>query len=204
MNATRKSQIIRYAVVGLGDIAQGAVLPAFKNARVNSTLTALISDDESKRRALTKEYDIKYSASYDDFESILDTDIFDAVYLTLPNGLHREFALQAARAGKHVLCEKPLAVTEAECRDMIETCAQHNVKLMTAYRLHFERANLEAIRLVRSGRIGELRIFQSLFSMQARAGNVRLQRQLGGGTLYDLGVYCINAARYLFRAALMQ
>jgi glucose-fructose oxidoreductase len=97
------------------------------------------------------------------------------------------------------LCEKPLAVTEDECQKMIKACAKNGIKLMTAYRLHFERANLEAVRQVQSGKIGELRIFQSLFSMQVKPGNIRVQKRMGGGSLYDLGVYCINAARYLFR-----
>jgi glucose-fructose oxidoreductase len=100
--------------------------------------------------------------------------------------------VRAARAGVHVLSEKPLAVTEQECQDIIEACAENRVKLMTAYRLHFEKANLEAIRLLRSGRIGDPRVFQSLFTMQVKPGNIRLQKALGGGTLYDIGIYCIN------------
>ncbi len=199
MEKTKSARRVRYAVVGLGDIAQGAVLPAFANARNNSELTALISDDPVKLKALARRYRVGITCDYRDYEVFVHSDEIDAVYIALPNSLHREYAVRAANAGKHVLCEKPLAVTEAECQDMIEACANHRVKLMTAYRLHFERANLEAVRVVRSGKIGEPRIFQSLFSMQAQAGNVRLQRKMGGGTLYDLGVYCINAARYLFR-----
>jgi glucose-fructose oxidoreductase len=99
-----------------------------------------------------------------------------------------------------VLCEKPLALDEEECHEIIQACAEHHVKLMTAYRLHFERANLEAIRVLRQGVIGEPRIFNSLFTMQIKEGNIRLQKKLGGGPLYDIGIYCINAARYLFGA----
>jgi glucose-fructose oxidoreductase len=105
----------------------------------------------------------------------------------------------AAEAGIHVLCEKPLAVTEEECQHIIKACAQHDVKLMTAYRLHFERGNLEAIEIVRSGKIGEPRIFNSVFTMQVNRNNIRTESAMGGGTLYDIGVYCINAARYIFR-----
>ena len=93
--------------------------------------------------------------------------------------------------------KKPLAVTEDECHEIIRACADNRAKLMVAYRLHFEKANLEAIHTVNSGRIGEPRIFQSLFTMQASAGNIRLKKSMGGGTLYDIGIYCINAARYL-------
>jgi glucose-fructose oxidoreductase len=98
-----------------------------------------------------------------------------------------------------VLCEKPLAVTVDECEQMIEACAEARVKLMCAYRLHFEEINLRAIDLVRSGKIGEPKYFNSSFSMTVRKGDVRTKQAFGGGTLYDIGVYCINAARYLFR-----
>jgi predicted dehydrogenase len=190
---------VRYAVVGLGHISQVAVLPAFKNATRNSKLVALFSDDSVKRRELSRKYKISTVGSYDDYDTCLRSGEIDAVYIAEPNSLHCEFTVRAARAGVHVLCEKPLAVTEQECRKMIEACRRARVKLMTAYRLHFERANLEAVKLARSGKLGELRYFNSIFSMQAQGPNIRLQKKMGGGPLYDLGVYCINAARYLFR-----
>jgi len=114
--------------------------------------------------------------------------------------MHREYTERAARAGIHVLCEKPMAVTEADCEKMVAAARRRQVKLMIAYRLHFEQANLQAIELLRSQRLGEPRIFSSVFTMQVKPGNTRLQRELGGGTLYDLGIYCINAARYLFQS----
>lgn len=204
-NSINKSQStskrkIRYAVVGLGDIAQGAVLPGFENATRNSELTALISSDVTKLKELSRHYDVRDACGYDDYDAFLRSGRVDAVYIALPNSMHREFAVRAAYAGVHVLCEKPLATTERECEDIIAACAENRVKLMTAYRLHFEKANLEAIRILQSGRIGEPRVFQSLFSMQVRSGNIRLKKHLGGGTLYDIGIYCINAARYLFRS----
>ncbi len=123
------------------------------------------------------------------------------MYIALPNHMHRDYAVAAARAGKHILCEKPLAVTRAECEEMIEAAADAGVRLMTAYRLHFERANLRAVEIVRSGKLGEPRIFQSLFTMQVEEDNIRLApTHQGGGPIYDIGIYCINAARYLFRA----
>ena len=135
---------------------------------------------------------------YDEYEACLAE--VDAVYIALPNSMHAEYTLRAARAGVHVLCEKPMAVTAAECQRMIEACRQHHVKLMIAYRLHFETLNLKAIELVRRGQIGEPKFFNSSFSLTVRDGNIRTKAELGGGTLYDIGVYCINAARYLFRA----
>jgi predicted dehydrogenase len=106
--------------------------------------------------------------------------------------------VRAAQAGVHVLCEKPMAVTEAECREMINACAQHNVRLMIAYRLHLEESNLKAAECVRSGIIGEPKYFTSDFSQQANDSNYRLKKGSGGGPIYDIGVYCINAARFLF------
>ena len=114
--------------------------------------------------------------------------------------MHAEYTIRAARAGVHVLCEKPMAVTVDECERMIDACAEHRVKLMIAYRLHFEEINLKVIDLVRKGRIGEPKFFNSSFSMTVRRGDIRTKKAFGGGTLYDIGVYCINAARYLFRA----
>ncbi len=188
----------RYAVVGLGHIAQVAVLPAFAHARRNSTLVALVSGDRTKRRALAGRHRVEATFSYDEYEACLEQ--VDAVYIALPNSLHADYTVRAARAGVHVLCEKPLAVTAAECRRMIQACRRNGVKLMTAYRLHFEEINLRVIDLVRRGRIGEPRFFNSSFAMTVRQGDIRTRRALGGGTLYDIGVYCINAARYLFRS----
>jgi predicted dehydrogenase len=114
--------------------------------------------------------------------------------------MHAEYTVRAANAGVHVLCEKPMAVTADECERMIAACREAHVKLMIAYRLHFEEINLKAIDLVRRGRLGDPKYFNSSFSMRVKPGNIRTRRETGGGTLYDIGVYCINAARYLFRA----
>jgi glucose-fructose oxidoreductase len=114
--------------------------------------------------------------------------------------MHAEYTIRAARAGVHVLCEKPMAVTVKECERMISACRRGNVRLMIAYRLHFEALNLEAIDLARKGRLGALKFFNSSFSMTVRRGDIRTKRAYGGGSLYDIGVYCINAARNLFRA----
>ena len=195
---------IRYAVVGLGHIAQVAVLPAFAHAE-NSELAALVSDDPGKLEKLGRRYKVKARFSYQQFEECLESGVVDAVYIALPNHLHREYTERAARAGVHVLCEKPLAVTEEDCLAMIRTCEQNGVKLMVAYRLHFEEANLKAIELVQGGRLGEPRLFDSIFTMQVKEGDIRLNpRELGGGPLYDIGVYCINAVRNLFGAEPME
>jgi predicted dehydrogenase len=122
------------------------------------------------------------------------------VYIAVPNSGHREFTERAARAGVHVLCEKPMAETVEDCAAMIAVCNEHNVRLMIAYRLHFDEANLRAIELVQSGKLGNPRIFTSVFSQQVRPDDVRTKRELAGGAVFDMGVYPINAARYLFGA----
>ena len=194
---------VRYAVVGLGHIAQVAVLPAFKNAP-NSELFALVSSDPEKLEKLGKKYSLEHLYSYEDYSRALSN--VDAVYIALPNHLHREYAVRAAAAGVHVLCEKPMAVTSEECQAMIDAARQNHAKLMVAYRLHFEAGNLEAIRLAQSGKLGDLRIFTSEFAQQVADGNVRVTEPVarGGGPVYDMGVYCVNAARYLFGAEPME
>jgi predicted dehydrogenase len=191
---------IRYAVVGLGYISQIAVLPAFAHARSNSAVTALVSSDTQKLKKLARNYGVENTYTYEQYADCLSSGKIDAVYLGLPNHMHRAYTEAAAHAGVHVLCEKPMALEERECESMIDEVTRSNVKLMIAYRLHFERGNLQVIDWISSGKIGEPRIFTSVFSQQVKAGNSRLKGDVGGGPLYDMGVYCINAARYLFRA----
>jgi len=191
---------IRYAVVGLGYISQIAVLPAFAHARENSELTALVSGDAEKLKKLGRKYGIENTYTYEQYGDCLKSGEIDAVYIGLPNNMHRAYTESAAEAGIHVLCEKPMAMDEDECQTMIAAVKNAGVKLMIAYRLHFERGNLSAVEIVKSGKIGEPRIFTSAFSQQVKKDNSRLKEDVGGGAIYDMGVYCINAARYLFRA----
>jgi predicted dehydrogenase len=189
---------VRYAVIGLGHIAQAAVLPAFKHASRNSVLAALVSNEDKKLQQLSRRYRVQRACGYDDVDELFASGEIDAVYIALPNDMHKEYTVRAARAGLHVLCEKPMAVTARECEEMIRVTREAKVKLMIAYRLHFERANLEAAQQARTGKLGELRFFSSDFSMQVSEDNIRLKKARGGGPLYDIGVYCINAARYCF------
>jgi predicted dehydrogenase len=199
MSTQSSGSKVRYAVIGLGHIAQVAILPAFKSTQ-NSEIAALVSGDPRKRKTLGKKYRVTDVFSYEEYDQVLS--LVDAVYLALPNHLHKEYAVRAAEAGVHVLCEKPMAVTEEECEAMIAAAEKSRIKLMVAYRLHFERGNLEAIRTVKSGRLGKPRFFSSEFAQQVTANNVRVTEPVnrGGGPVYDMGVYCINAARYLFGA----
>lgn len=189
---------IRYGVIGQGYFAQAAILPAFKSTP-NSELVAIFSEDADKRSELAARYDVEYALGYDKFDSFLEDGGLDAVYIALPNSQHCEYTVRAAQRGTHVLCEKPMATSEDECAQMMEACANNGVKLMIAYRLHFEEANLEAIEVARAGQLGEVRSFNSVFTMQVKEGNIRLSGGLGGGPLNDIGIYCINAARYIFQ-----
>ncbi|WP_052049651.1 Gfo/Idh/MocA family protein [Leptolyngbya sp. KIOST-1] len=191
-------QKIRYAIVGLGWFAQVAAMPSFPNAE-NSEVVALVSDDPTKQKELSQKYGIRHTYSYDQYEDCLTSGEIDAVYIALPNHLHCEYTVRAANQGIHVLCEKPMATTVAEGEQMIEACRRNGVKLMIAYRLHLDPANMRAVEIAQSGQIGEPRFFNSVFSQQVTGDNTRLQRATGGGTLEDIGIYCINAARYLFQ-----
>jgi predicted dehydrogenase len=195
----RDGRKVGYAVVGLGHIAQTAVLPAFAHARENTRLVALVSGDARKREELGKRHGVP-AFRYEDLDDVLARDDVDAVYVALPNTLHAECAIRAARAGAHVLTEKPMATSEEDCRRMIAAAEASGVKLMVAYRLHFDPANVETAELVRAGRIGEARFFTCEFSYQVKPGNIRTAAETGGGAIWDLGPYCVNAARYLFAA----
>ena len=163
-------------------------------------MRALVTADSLKARRRSKKYNVPFFYPYEEFDLCLESGEIDAVYIALPNSMHHAYAVAAANAGIHVLCEKPMALDETECRSMITAAEESDVKLMIAYRLHFERANLNAIEAIRSGKIGKPRIFSSVFTQQTASGNIRLQRELGGGPVWDLGIYCINAARYLFQS----
>ena len=195
----RTPRKVGYVVVGCGHFAQQAILPAFTNAKKNSKLVALVSGDTKKHKVLGKRYDVPVFG-YDQFEECINLPEVDAVYIALPNALHAEYTVRAARAGAHVLCEKPMALSEEQCQEMIRAADESDVKLMIGYRLHFESANLMAMEAVRKGKLGDPRIFTSSFSFQVNAPNIRVEREEGGGVLWDIGTYCINAARYLFRS----
>ena len=199
---TKTNKKIRYGVVGLGNIAQQAVLPAFKNASANSILTTIISEDKQKLKVLAKKYKVANCYLFEDMEECFQKQEIDALYIATPNDHHREIVELAAKYKINILCEKPMAVTHSDCIYMDTAAKKNNIKLMVAYRLHFESANLEAIKMCRQGALGDLKFFNSSFSYQVKdKKNIRLNpTSVGGGALYDIGIYCINAARYLFKS----
>jgi predicted dehydrogenase len=196
---TGGGRTVGYAMVGLGRISLDHFMPGLKDAK-QSKLTGLVSGHRDKAEKNAAAYGVPTSAiyNYENFDNIRDNKQIDAVYIALPNSMHAEYTIRAAKAGKHVLCEKPMGVSVGECKDMIKACADANVKLMIAYRLHLEPTNLRAIQLIRDGRLGTVQAIESANGFNIRAGEWRLNKKLaGGGPLMDVGVYSINACRYL-------
>jgi predicted dehydrogenase len=189
--------MINYAVVGAGWISQIAFLPGVHQTG-NSRVTALVTGNRAGAEKLARFHGIPTVIDYADYDALLKRSDIHAVYIALPNDMHADYTIRAARAGKHILVEKPLASTEAEALAMIEAARAAGVYLMTAYRLHNEPGTLALLDHIRAGAIGRPLVFQSLFGFQSALGNHRLKAAAWGGPLQDLGVYCINAARHVF------
>jgi predicted dehydrogenase len=188
---------VRYGVVGAGWISQEAFMPAVAQTG-NSEIAAIVTGNADTARKLAAFHGIPETCGYDGYDALLASGRIDAVYIALPNSMHADFAIRAARAGVHAMVEKPLAVTVAECEAMIAAAEAGGVHLMTAYRLHTEPGTIDVIERVRRGEIGDPRIFTSVFSFQSGPDNHRLKAGHWGGPLQDIGVYCLNAARHIF------
>ncbi|MEK6418401.1 MAG: Gfo/Idh/MocA family oxidoreductase [Burkholderia gladioli] len=196
LGTTRK---IRYGVVALGDISQEAMLPGIDHTG-NSEVTALVTGDPVKAREVSKQYRVEHTYGYDQFAEMLASGNVDAIYLVTPNWRHAEFILPALEAGIHVLVEKPLEISTARCREIVEAASRSGAKLMVAYRLHFEPATLSTIERIRAGEIGEVRLFSSTFTQKVDTTNHRANSGIEAGPVFDMGPYPINAARYVFEA----
>lgn len=195
---------VGYALIGLGVISDIFGRACLQLAGKGIRVTALVTGHgETKGREWAARYGLPESAiySYENFDRIRDNRNVQAVYVGLPNSMHREYTERAARAGKHVLCEKPMAISSAECRSMIDACRRANVKLMIAYRCHFDPTHLETERIIQSGAIGQLQAFEGSFGFNAPTRPFwRLDPKLGGGgALMDMGIYPLNAIRYFTR-----
>jgi len=187
-----------WAVVGLGKLALEEIIPAIPMTET-CKLTAVVSDHPEKAKSVAEKYKIESNRIYDynNFDSIKDADDVDVVYIVLPNNQHCEFTIRSFKAGKHVLCEKPMADTVEECEKMIQAGKDAGKKLMIAYRLRYEPYTMKAIEIMRSGELGKLKMFEATHANQTEAPNVRLVKKLGGGPVEDMGIYCLNAARYI-------
>ena len=192
---------IGYAVVGLGSISQVAVLPAFAHSN-KAKLVAVVSGDKTKAAKYAKEFGASHACTYDEFSQCLENSQVQAVYIATPPGEHEKYAIAAAKAGKHVLCEKPLAATVQQARNMVNTCRRHKVLFMTAYRKYFEPSSLMLKKMITSGELGRIDIIHTLFAEFRPHGDsspawLFSKKLCGGGPLTDLGVYCINTTRWL-------
>lgn len=190
---------LRWCIVGLGRISMGQFMPGLMLSKTGR-VTALVSGHRGKAEKQAAMYNVRSSSiySYENFDEIRRNEEIDAVYIALPNSMHAEYTIRAARAGKHVLCEKPMATSLADCRAMIRACREANVKLMIAYRCQYHPSHLKAIELIRSGAVGRVLAIESAFGFDIKPGDWRLNRKMaGGGPLVDVGIYCLNATRYL-------
>jgi predicted dehydrogenase len=194
------NQRVGVAIVGVGRISVNEMLPAFAQSK-HAKPVALVSGDRAKALKVAHQYNIPDTAvlDYRDFDKLAAMPEVQAVYIALPNSMHAEYTVRAARAGKHVLCEKPMANSVAECQQMIEACRKAGKKLMIAYRSQYEPLNRALVGMVRDKKLGALKEFVSVNSQNmGDPQHWRLKRALaGGGALPDVGVYCINAARFI-------
>ncbi|MEZ0471554.1 Gfo/Idh/MocA family protein [Luteimonas salinilitoris] len=190
---------LRVALMGLGSYAArvAEAMQSCKRARV----AGLISGTPSKLQEWGTKFGVpeKSRYNYENFDRIKDDPDIDAVYVITPNALHRDQVIRVARAGKHVICEKPMAVNAKEGQDMVDACADAGVKLLVGYRMHFEPKTLEVVRMRKAGDFGRILFFQGLCGFRiGDPGQWRLDKALaGGGALMDIGIYAINGARYM-------
>ena len=191
---------VGYAVVGLGHLTLDEILPAFGRCK-HAKLTALVSGDAEKLRQVARQYSIDPGScySYQTYDALKDNPAVEVIYIVLPNSMHHEFTLRGAQAGKHILCEKPMANSVKECEEMIAACQKAGKKLMIAYRIQYEPLNRLAQQAVRANTYGATKLIQMVNCQnQAHDQQWRHQKALaGGGALPDIGLYCLNTTRFL-------
>ena len=186
------------ALVGLGKYSEGQLAPALQETKL-CKLTAIVTGTPEKAEKWKKKYNIadKNVYSYENFDSIKDNPDVDIVYVVLPNSMHAEYTIRAAKAGKHVICEKPMAVSVRECEQMIQACKEADKLLSIGYRLHFDPHNMTMAEFGTKKTYGKVKKIIALDSQEMEAGEWRLDKKLaGGGPLMDLGVYCVQGCLY--------
>lgn len=196
MALAQTEERLGFAVIGLGVIADEFMRGVKQSQKCK--ITALVSGHRDKAERIAAEYGVPKESiySYEEFDRIRDNKAVQAVYVALPNSMHKEYTIRAAKAGKHVLCEKPMAISSAECRAMIDACKAAKVKLMIAYRMQYEPLNLKCIDIVRSGKIGDINALEGQFGFDIKPGVWRTKKALaGGGSVFDVGIYALQQAR---------
>jgi len=190
---------VGWAILGLGSYATTQILPNMRYCKLSKPV-AFISGSPDKLKRYGDAFGIspEHRYSYDNMDAIKDNPEIEVVYVITPPGTHKDFTLRAARLGKHVCCEKPMANSVAECEEMIDACAKAGKQLQIGYRCHYEPYNLQATELCRKGEFGVLRSIQASMGFSAQPGIWRLNKKLGGGgSMYDIGIYGLQALRYL-------
>ncbi len=198
--AAEPERKLGFALVGLGNLSTHQIAPALQQTKF-CRLAGIVTGTPAKAERWQAQYNIpaKNVYNYDTMEQMADNPDIDVVYVVTPNALHAEHTIKAAKAGKHVLCEKPMEVSSEKCQQMIDACKNAGRQLAIGYRLHFEPNNLECVRLAREKVFGNLKLIQADFGF--RIGDPtqwRLNRALaGGGPLMDVGIYALQATRYI-------
>jgi predicted dehydrogenase len=190
---------IRYCAVGLGRISLDHFMPGTRMSSLGQ-MTAVVSGHPDKAKKIAAQYGIPETSiyNYENYDRIRDNPNIDAVYIGLPNSMHAEYTIRAAQAGKHVLCEKPMADTVADCEAMIAASKKAGKLLMIGYRCQLDATTLHARKVVQSGVLGKLQAIESANGFNMPPGEWRLNRALaGGGPLMDVGIYSLNACRFL-------
>ena len=189
-----------WAIVGLGSLAINQILPAFSQCE-KSKVVAFVTGHPDKAAKLGPRYgvDPKNIYNYENYDTLRDNPAVDVIYIVLPNSMHAEYTIRGVKAGKHVLCEKPMANTPADCEAMIAAAKQANRKLMIAYRCQYEPFNREMIRMTREKEFGDPKLIQADHGFKiGDPTQWRLNRAMaGGGSLMDIGIYSLNAARFI-------
>lgn len=181
---------VKWGILGYARIAKSSVIPGILRSE-HSQLYAIASSDPEKRRECQELYGCP--KVYENYEDVLNDDEVQAVYIPLPNSLHKEWAIKAVQRGKHVLCEKPIALHADECRELIETAAEHRVHVMEAFMYRYTDRMQKVQEVLASGEIGEVRYIQSTFRfLLNRPNTIKVRPELGGGSLYDVGCYPVN------------
>ncbi|RYU80104.1 Gfo/Idh/MocA family protein [Hymenobacter persicinus] len=199
-NPLPPDQRVGFALVGLGHLTLEEILPGFAHCK-KSKPVALVSGDPDKMSKVARQYGIKPENcySYETYDKLKDNPEVEVIYIVLPNSMHAEYTVRGAKAGKHILCEKPMANSAKECRQMIEACEKAGKKLMIAYRIQYEPLNRQVFELVRNKTYGKVKWIEAVNTQnQVHDDQWRHKKTLaGGGALPDIGLYCLNTTRYL-------
>ncbi|MGM0873242.1 MAG: Gfo/Idh/MocA family protein [Bacillota bacterium] len=185
--------VVRWGILSTATIGKEQLIPAIHRSK-NAEVVAIASGRDNINEIAEK---LNIPHTYSSYDELLHDPSIDAIYIPLPNHLHKQWVIEAAKHGKHVLCEKPAALNSTDTEEMIAVCREHNVKFMEAFMYQFHPMNQRVRDIIASGEIGDVKLMRSSFSyyLGDRETNIRMKKEMGGGALYDVGCYCIHAIR---------